>query len=83
MAGVGPGPGGRDPTAVTGWLVAAQGPDKALPLSQCGSQGWHGQGHGARGWRAGTLPGPATARWLHASSHSSFDEAGAVPGGVG
>lgn len=31
MVGVGPGPGGRDPTVVTGRLVAAQGPDKVLP----------------------------------------------------
>lgn len=83
MVGVGPGPGGRDPTVVTGRLVAAQGPDKVLPAESVRFPGLHGQRHSARGWRAGTLPVPATACWLCARSHSSFDEGGAVPGGVG
>lgn len=59
-----------------------EGPIRRFRLSQRGSQGWHGRGHGARGWRRRRAPSePATARWPPASSHS-FDEEGTAQRGV-
>lgn len=63
--------GGGDPVAE----LSAQGPDKALPAESAWFPGV-GTGRGAvPGPAGGHPPGPATARWLGASSHSDFDEA--------
>lgn len=54
--------------------LAAQGPDKVLPADSAQFPGV-GTGRGAVPGLAGRHPPvPATALWLGASSHSSFDE---------